>query len=54
MKGDPKMKKYDEMTWSERDRDEFLAELKADKHVKNIQVYKTGEGWLIEWEETRR
>lgn len=48
------MKKYDAMIWSVKDRNEFLKELKADKKVKNIKVTKTGEGWLVEWEETRR
>lgn len=45
------MKKYDAMTWSVEDRDEFLEELAEDGNVKNVTVTKTGEGWLIEWTE---
>lgn len=45
------MKKYNAMTWSVEDRNDFLADLKEDDTVTNIKTTKTGEGWLVEWEE---
>ena len=39
-----------ETCFSEESRDEFVAELREDEDIVDIRVYKTGEGWLVEYD----
>lgn len=46
-----KITSYWEQFFNLKECEEFAEQLKEDENVQNVRIAKTGEGWLIEWEE---